>query len=204
MIKTIVQIFLSSSFVLGISLFSADGNKVSAQTREQLRQMIVLAQNAAGDEFSFETKTAGGARVYAVNKPSAQMLAAIDRGLTDLFAVARKNKLKKRLGYSDYTIFIARADRTTDANGKYSPDFAVGAAQYAGTEYDKGGYVYAAGMVVAFNPSAFVIAEHAKQFERVADVVRYEGEHIILYHNDRRRFEQTRTHDANNGHPILK
>lgn len=202
MTKKSLQIVLISFFLTAVFLFSA--NNIVAQNRQQLQRLIVLAQNASGDKFVFETKTKSGARVYGVNKPAAQMLAAIDQGLTDLFAVARQNKFKKQLNYADYTIFIARADRTKDSDNKYSPDFAVGAAQYAGSVYDKGGYIYAAGMVVALNPSAFVIAEHAKQFERVADVVRYEGEHIVLYHNDRRRFEETRTHTVNNSHPILK
>lgn len=190
-------------FVLTIAIFIDENDKVLGQTREQLREITILAENATGDQFLFPAKTPRGAKVYGVSKPSAQMIAAIDRGLADLFAIARKNKLRKNLNYSDYTIFIARADRTKDFANKYSPDIAVGAAQYAGTVYDKGGYIYAAGMVLALNPSAFVIAEHDRSFERVSDVVRYEGEHLVLYHNDRRRFEQTRTHDANNSHPIL-
>jgi hypothetical protein len=132
------------------------------------------------------------------------MLAAIDKGLTDLFAVARKNGYSRRLNYSDYTVFIARPDRTKDSAGAYSPDIAVGAAQYAGSEYDQGGYIYAAGMVVSFNPGAFVIAENSRDLNRVSDVVRYEGEHIVLYHNDRRRFQQTADHSRGGGHPVLQ
>lgn len=176
---------------------------IFAQSRGQTQQLIGLAENASGDQFSFQTQTRNGAKVYGVSKPSTEMLAAIDQGLTDLFAVARKNKYAKHLGYADYTIFIARPDRTKDSSGAYSPDIAVGAAQYAGSVYDKGGYIYAAGMVIAMNPSAFVIAEHDKQFERVSDVVRYEGEHIVLYHNDRQRFNETRDHSKGGGHPIL-
>jgi hypothetical protein len=132
------------------------------------------------------------------------MMQAIDKGLTDLFAVARKNGYGRHLNYSDYTVFIARADRTKNATGQYSPDIAVGAAQYAGSIYDQGGYIYAAGMVVYFNPSAFVIAEHTKDFNRVSDVVRYEGEHLVLYFNDRQRFEATKDHSKGGGHPILQ
>jgi hypothetical protein len=131
------------------------------------------------------------------------MLAAIDRGLTDLFAVARKNGYRRKLTYRDYTVFIGNADHTSDSSGRYSPDIAVGAAQYAGTDYDKGGYIFAAGMVISFNPMAFVIAEHTRDFARVSDVVRYEGEHMVLYHNDRRRYSQTADHSQGGGHPIL-
>ncbi len=112
------------------------------------------------------------------------MLNAIDKGLTDLFAVARKNGYSRKLAYSDYSVYIGRADRQKNADGNYSPDIAIGAAQYAGTEYDKGGYIYVAGMVISNEPASFVIAEHKRDLSRVADLVRYEGEHLVLYHND--------------------
>jgi hypothetical protein len=34
--------------------------------------------------------------------------------------------------------------------------------------------------------------------------VRYEGEHIVLYNNDRRRFQATLDHSQGGGHPILQ
>ena len=162
------------------------------------------AQRITGDRFGMATRTRNGANIYSVRRPSAAMLSAIDQGLTNLFSLARKNGYSKRLNYADYTVFIANADRNRNAAGQYSPDIAVGAAQYAGTDYDQGGYIYAAGMVVSFNPMTFVIAEHTKDFNRVSDVVRYEGEHLVLYHNDRRRYSQTADHSRGGGHPILQ
>ena len=170
----------------------------------QNRAVINEAERVTNDRFTVSLTTPRGARIYAVNRPSAIMLNAIDAGLRDLFAIARKNNYNRRLNYSDYTIFIARADRTKDSRRQYSPDIVIGAAQYAGTIYDKGGYVYAAGMVVAFNPCAFIIAEHTKDFIRVSNVVRYEGEHLVLYHNDRRLYNQTFDHSQGGGHPILQ
>ena len=170
----------------------------------QSRQVLAEAQRISGDRFNYSGTTPRGAAVYGVNRPSTAMLAAIDKGLADLFAVARKNGYSRWLNYSNYTVFIARADRTKDGAGAYSPDIAVGAAQYAGSEYDQGGYIYAAGMVISFDPGAFVIAEHSRDLNRVSDVVRYEGEHIVLYHNDRRRFQQTADHSRGGGHPILQ
>lgn len=166
--------------------------------------VLAKAQQITGDKFAVSTHTANGANVHAVNQPSRAMLNAIDKGLSDLFAVARKNGYNRRLSYSDYTIFIGRPDRLKDAAGRYSPDIAVGAAQYAGTDYDQGGYIYAAGMVVSNSPLAFVIAEHSSQFSRVSDLVRYEGEHLVLYHNDRRRYAATADHSKGGGHPILQ
>lgn len=165
--------------------------------------MLAEAERISGDKFTFTARTPMGASVYGVKRPSAKTLAAIDSGLSDLFVLARKNKYRKRLNYSDYTIYIANADRTKNMDGNYSPDIAVGAAQYAGSIYDKGGYIYASGMIVALNPCAFLIAEHTKEFERISDLVRYEGEHLVLYHNDRQRYSETADHSKGGGHPIL-
>jgi hypothetical protein len=176
----------------------------AASVPAQSSRVIANAQRITGDRFSVATRTRGGATVYATKQPSAAMLSAIDQGLSDLFAVARRNGYSRRLSYSNYTIFIANADRNRDSAGNYSPDIAVRAAQYAGTDYDQGGFIYAAGMVISFNPMAFVIAEHTTQFNRVSDAVRFEGEHLVLYHNDRRRYSQTADHSSGGGHPILK
>lgn len=170
----------------------------------QNRQLLARAQSITGDRFAVAVRTPNGANVYAVTRPSAAMLAAIDRGLSDLFAVARNNRYNKRLTFADYSIFIARADRQRDSRGAYSPDISVAAGQYAGSDYDQGGYIYAAGMVVAYNPLAFLIAEHTSNFQRVSDTVRFEGEHLVLYHNDRRRYSQTADHSQGGSHPILQ
>lgn len=185
--------------VLSIAVFLISINSISAQNRTVLAE----AERISGDKFTVATLTPMGANVYSVKRPSAKVLAAVDSGLTDLFAIARKNKYKKRLNYSDYTIYIANADRTKNADGNYSPDIAVGAAQYAGSIYDKGGYIYASGMIVGLNPCAFLIAEHTKEFTRISEVVRYEGEHLVLYHNDRQRYLETADHSKGGGHPIL-
>ncbi|MEP6705105.1 MAG: hypothetical protein ABJB34_09910 [Acidobacteriota bacterium] len=189
-------IFLSNLFLI-LSV-------MSVSTPGQGRGAISEAQRITGDRFEIATRTQNGANIYSVRRPSPAMMSAIDQGLTNLFAVARKNGYSRRLNYSDYTIFIANADRNRDRSGAYSPDIAVGAAQYAGTGYDQGGYVFAAGMVISFNPMTFVIAEHTRNFGRVSDVVRYEGEHLVLYYNDRRRYSQTADHSQGGGHPILQ
>lgn len=177
---------------------------VSGAFGQRSGSVTAAAENVSGDRFTVRTRTPQGANIYAVRRPNAAMLNAIDKGLSDLFAVARKNGYKRRLSYSDYTIYIAKADRERSADGQYSPDIAVGAAQYAGSVYDQGGYVYAAGMVISFSPMAFVIAEHTRDLSRVSDVVRFEGEHLVLYHNDRRRYSQTADHSQGGGHPILQ
>ena len=190
----------NSAILFSVVLILCLGQAASAQNRD----VLAKAQSVTGDRFTVATRTPKGASVYAVTKPSSTVLNAIDKGLADLFAVARKNKYRNRLNYSDYSIFIGKADRTKDSSGQYSPDIAVGAAQYAGSIYDQGGFIYAAGMVIANDPCAFVIAEHTKNFERISNVVRYEGEHLVLYHNDRRRYAATADHSKGGGHPILQ
>lgn len=192
--KFLLQILFIFAVIFSINLFA----------QAQNRSVINEAERISKDRFNFVQQTPKGARIYAVNRPSSEMLNAIDKGLTDLFAVAKKHKYNKRLNYSDYVIFIAKPDRQKNYEGNYSPDIAVGAAQYAGTVYDKGGYIYAAGMVIAYNPCAFVIGEHTKDFNRVSDVVRYEGEHIVLYHNDRKLYNETADHSKGGSHPILQ
>jgi hypothetical protein len=165
---------------------------------------MAQAQRMTGDYFTVATRTPRGANIYAVSRPSTAVLNAVDRGLADLFAVARKNGYANRLSYSDYNIYIARPDRLRDSQGQYSPDIAIGAAQYRGTVFDQGGYIFAAGLVLANDPCSFVIAEHTKNFDRISNVVRYEGEHLVLYHNDRRRYAATADHSRGGTHPILQ
>jgi hypothetical protein len=189
-------------FVYLFVVFAALGTVSSlyAQNGQVLRE----AERVTGDRFTTATRTPKGASVYAVNRPPAAMLTAIDRGLADLFSAARRNGYGRKLNYADYTIYIGKADRVRDSAGQYSPDIAVGAAQYAGTDYDQGGYIFAAGMVIANNPCTFVIAEHGRDLQRVSNIVRYEGEHLVLYHNDRNRYAQTADHSRGGGHPILQ
>lgn len=192
------KVFLNAAMLFALCLGSA------GLAAAQNRQLLARAQSITGDRFTVSVRTPNGANVYAVTRPSKAMLAAIDQGLGDLFAVARDNRYNKRLSFADYSIFIAKADRQKDSRGAYSPDISVGAGQYSGTDYDQGGYIYAAGMVVAYSPLAFVIAEHTKNFQRVTETVRYEGEHLVLYHNDRRRYNQTADHSQGGSHPILQ
>ncbi|MDQ3712869.1 MAG: hypothetical protein M3388_11725 [Acidobacteriota bacterium] len=197
--KLNVLLYIILIVVISFVLFQ----NAKAQSRAD-RILLNEATRITNDNFTVSTQTPKGARVYSVSQPNSKMLSAIDKGLADLFAIAQKNRYQKRLNYSDYTIFIAKADRTKDINQNYSPDIAVGAAQYSGSVYDQGGFVYAAGMVLAFNSCAFVFAEHTKEFQRVSDIVRFEGEHLVLYHNDRKLYNKTADHSQGGGHPILQ
>jgi hypothetical protein len=196
-LKSLFQIIL----IVGVCFIVSQKSEAQSRVNQLL---IAEAERISKDNFPVSVETPKGAHVFAVNQPNAKMLNAIEQGLTDLFVVARKNNYFKRLNYSDYTIFIAKPDRTIDDHKQYSPDIAVPSAQYAESVYDHGGFIYAAGMVLAYNPCAFIIAEHEKNLERVSNVVRYEGEHLVLYYNDRRRHDETADHSRGGGHPILQ
>jgi hypothetical protein len=168
------------------------------------RKLVAYAQQISGDAFPVMVRTPRGARVFARTSPRPEVIRAIDAGFTELFQIARRHGYTRRLNYSDYTIFIGNADRKRDSQGNYSPDVAVPAGQYAGSGYDQGGFIYAAGMVLTFNPSAFLIAEHERDWQRISNVVRYEGEHLVLYYNDRSLFSKTADHSTGGYHPILQ
>jgi len=178
--------------------------QLSAVSAQRSSQLVARAEQVTGDRFRVQVSTPRGVNVIAVNAPRPEVLATIDSGFVELFAVARRHGYQTHLNFSDYTVFIARADRNKDSSGQYSPDIAVPAGQYAGGYYDQGGFIYAAGMVLAFNPSAFVIAEHERDLSRISNIVRYEGEHIVLYYNDRGLYSRTADHSRGGAHPILQ
>jgi hypothetical protein len=186
-----------------ILLLSVGASSVSAQ-RSVEQRLIARASQITGDSFPVSLNTPRGVRIYARTQPAASTLRAIDDGFTDLFNVARRHGYRMRLEHTSYTVFIARADRDRDSSGNYSPDIAVAAGQYAGSGYDQGGYIYAAGMVLAYNPCAFIIAEHGRDLGRISNVVRYEGEHLVLYYNNRALYQRTADHSRGGGHPILQ
>jgi hypothetical protein len=68
-------------------------------TTDAYAQNVVVreAQRITGDSFPIVIRTPQGANIYAVSRPSAAMIQAIDKGLTDLFAVSRKNGYGKHL-----------------------------------------------------------------------------------------------------------
>lgn len=199
-------ILYAISAALIISALSLAGGFIqTARAQRGVRERLVeRASQITGDDFPVYVTTERGAQVFARTEPRREVLDAIDDGLTELFAISRRHGYRARLDYSQYVIFIARADRTKDSSGAYSPDIAIPAGQYAGSDYDQGGYVYAAGMVMAYNPCAFIIAEHDRDMPRISNVVRYEGEHLILYHNDRSLYTRTADHSRGGGHPILQ
>ena len=194
--------YLLVGILLGYCFLAGNDGIAYAQSADDLK-IKAYAERVSNDSFTIKTKTPKGARIYAVRKPNKELLKAIDKGLSDLFALAKKNNYPARTRHSDYTIFIAKADQTNDGAGNYVPVVAVPSGQYKGTVYDAGGFIYAAGMVLSNDSCTFLIAEHDKKFSQAGEFVRYEGEHLILYHNDRQRYRETADHSKGGSHPIL-
>ena len=196
--------FISIIALLGLAILGFSVQSPARASRYVHPALVARAEQITGDSFPIAVSTPRGVNVFARSMPRPEILAAIDHGFAELFFIAQRHGYRNRLNFSDYTVFIGRADHARDSSGQYSPDIAVPAGQYAGGYYDQGGFIYAAGMVLAFNPSAFVIAEHDRDLGRISNVVRFEGEHIILYFNDRGLYQRTADHSGGGGHPILQ
>lgn len=118
---------------------------------------------------------------------------AIERGLNAAFTKARCRGYTKSLNVSDY--------RITTENGEMSdagiPAIRMPCGPYCGTEYDKGGYILAAGQFI--EPNTIRVPEQSDP----SLIVEYEAEHKILRDNDRREYERTKIHTGGSGHPII-
>lgn len=141
--------------------------------------------------------TAKGAKVIGnVGSPA---LYEIDRQLDALFTKAVINGYSGFSRHSSYVIEILPADSRCTA-----PAFVVNAPNYDGTDYDIDprpgfGVICAAGR---FIPETGRI-QVTETGILTTDIVRYEGEHKLLFEVDRSRYEATKTHSSGTGHPIF-
>lgn len=147
-------------------------------------------------------KTPRGATVYSYENVTPANLEKVDDGLARVFDIAsRVYGYKNGLNYSDYRIILfKRSKLCTTAAG-----FAVNAPDYDGTEYDKDprpgfGVVCAAGLSAEFESPLAVIVQDDPT---ILLATRFEGEHLILYVNDRWKWQETLFHGNGSGHPIL-
>ncbi|HEX8748299.1 MAG TPA: hypothetical protein VF717_14080, partial [Pyrinomonadaceae bacterium] len=143
-VKNYVRPFLLVATLSTLALAGAWLQRpADAQQGNADRKLVAYAQQISGDTFPVAIRTARGVRVFARTQPRAEVLRAIDDGFSELFQIARRHGYTRRLNYSDYIVFIGRADRLKDSQGNYSPDVAVPSGQYAGSGYDQGGFIYA-------------------------------------------------------------
>ncbi|MBK8810702.1 MAG: hypothetical protein IPN69_08215 [Acidobacteria bacterium] len=116
------------------------------------------------------------------------------------------------LNFSDFLIYVIPADREYDSDGNYVPNFLIRADDYDGTIFDHDpragiGYIYAAEFVIPESLGAargeFVIADYSRNFETAEEAIRNGPEHLILYINDRPKYEKTKFHGRGISHPLI-
>ena len=104
------------------------------------------------------------------------------------------------MGLGEITISVLKGDSVIDG----IPVFLLPVGEYAGSQYDRDGFVRASGFAWV-EKNIIVIPEQMGNLENVRKIARYEMEHIILYRKDRKRYSETRIHTGpDGGHPILK
>lgn len=147
-------------------------------------------------------RTPNGTTVYSFETVTPQNLQNIDEGLARVFDISsRVYGYQNGLNFSDYKIVLFK--RSALCTGT-AVGFAVRADNYDGSEYDKDprpgyGVVCAAGLSAEFEqPLAVVVQDDSM----IALATRFEGEHLILYKNDRQKWGETVTHSTG-GHPLL-
>lgn len=136
---------------------------------------------------------------------SLESLDAYERGMTDCFRRAGCIGYTRLLNHSDYIIAILKS---TENDSQGFPCYRLPAGQYAGTEWDKGGYILVAGqMVFLGTPYGNIIAipDHIlpEHMEHAATVAGFEAEHPLHGYNNGEEFERTKTHGGGFGHPTI-
>lgn len=135
----------------------------------------------------------------------------IKNGIADAFderiTTAKSKGWTKGLNPVDYTIYVFPSVRDLDADGNYSPVFQVFLPKgdpYNGSEYDHGGWIYAAEQVLTEGDQltdTFIIAANNSR-EYTQRVVSYALDHLFAYKNDRELYERTKNHANGGQHPL--
>jgi len=150
-----------------------------------------------------QLKTPQGASVFAQRAINTELLPLVDAGIERLnqIASAAPNNYSNLAPPSAYKVYLfPRSPRCENPAFLIETD----GGSYDGSEWDKNterGKVAlcAAGMTVADDYSILVVDDAAT----MPTIVRYEGEHLALFHVDRERYEATKFHTAMSFHPIL-
>lgn len=159
---------------------------------------------------SFHTVTPAGVYLMTGKPPSDVLVESVDA------EVASFVEIQNRLGYQDVitgermTVLVFPSVRDYASDGSYCPSFKVyfgpGDA-YDESMYDQepgkpGGWTFAAEEVLDLEYCKFVIAE-SEDPTFIRSAVHNGLDHVVLYHNDRARYEATKSHANGGSHPIL-
>lgn len=181
---------------LGISIYLLSRKPHMVDDREQ----------AIIDSLTY-VEEIGGITVKSRDHLPFDVVQGILQGFTETFAKARALGYTEGQSFTDYTVLVFPSVRNYDDNGTYSPVFQVflnPKDPYIGSVYDHGGWIYAAERVLTRNgvpTGTFIIADNTSR-EYTARAVTYGLEHLLLFKNDRSRYEATKTH-LTGGHPLF-
>lgn len=161
------------------------------------RARAIPLSNRSQDYFGFRFWWEDGVTI------GARLQNAIEDGLVRAFRKAECAGYTLGLNPEGYTIIFLKGVR--DARG--NPAFSIPAGDYRGTEWDQGnGTMLAAGQVITFDPghaSIAIPAHRPADYDNLARIIEYEAEHVILWHNDRAKYELTKFHAPGTGHPLI-
>lgn len=150
-----------------------------------------------------------GAKLYteAGVTLNAQEKDAVDEGLTAVFEKVRCNypntpKAHPAFQYSEWEVLFFQSEVTPGGNVA----FRVPCGSYCGTQWDQGGYIYAAAMVTGVVGETYTIAVpdvKLDRYEQLKKGTEFEGEHWWLASVDGAKYELTKIHGVGQGHPII-
>jgi hypothetical protein len=173
-------------FLLSVTAFDCD--KKGYRDQGEYRGSWSVKENVS---------TPLGARVGGENKPDPVLLPLVDEGLTELFRLSRQYNYDYGLYHGFWQVWLFPTSPKC-INPAYT--MRADGSPWDGTDFDKDplpGRVLlcVAGMVVGENQ--MLVANAASH---MALIVRYEGEHLVLLHNDRPKYEATAGVHA---HPLI-
>lgn len=152
-------------------------------------------------------RKASGLQVWVEDGAQVPDAAVIETGLLDCFHKGLCRGYTRALTLGEYIVVVLKAAPERSSDGM--PALAIPAGTYAGTVFDKGGYILIAGqMLTAGEPygNIIVIPEHAltdAENNHLRLIIEYEAEHVILAYNDEAEFERTKFHGGGVSHPII-
>lgn len=168
--------------------------------------LIFITACGGGDDQTsvYSAMTPKGAVVTSASPIDADLLTEVDRQLDDLFRIAAANGYSTFTIHPTYRIRIEPRDFRCDEISFMITQNVTPGTNYDGSEYDHDPRPGIVAMCVAgrFAESDGLIRVTAEGI-RTAPVVRYEGEHKLLYQVDRPLYESTKIHGQGQGHPIL-
>lgn len=158
------------------------------------------------DKCTIKTVTPRGLTIYSSVNPFSSTIEAIDEVFEGSIEYYKKKYgFTKKLATKDYSIYLF--PDVTELHG--IPVFRVHispGSEYDNSIYDQmpnepGGFLYASELVIDPKRCEIAVAE-SHDGEQTAEAFRNGLEHVVLYHNDRKKYTATRIH-LTGGHPLL-